>query len=127
MLIVILFNLVIIALMKSQDVSIGGDLFLLTKVLYYFIGLLCFIVPNLFILTLIIHLFALNSFLSKRGKVSFFFLRKTKFLLYKPIISSVIAIGLCLVGLFFSSGIALELIYKFNNNSFNGLIETINQ
>jgi hypothetical protein len=127
MFIVILFNLVIIALMKNQNVTISGDLFLLTKVLYYLIGLLFFIVPNIFILFLIIHLFALNSFLSRRGKISLFFLHKTKFLLHSPKVSSAIAIGFCIVGLLFSSGIALELLYKFNNNNLNDLMETINQ
>lgn len=127
MFIVILFNLVIIALMRNQNVAISGDLFLLTKVLYYLIGLLFFIVPNIFILFLIIHLFALNSFLSRRGKISLFFLHKTKFLLHNPKVSSAIAIGFCIVGLFFSSGMALELLYKFNNKNLNDLMETINQ
>lgn len=124
---IIIFNLLTIALMKNQDVNINNGISMLTKVLYYVAGLAFSVIPNIIILTLIIHLFALNSFLSRKGRISLFFLQKTELLYRYPIVFSTIAIIFLLFGLFFSSGIAWEIFDKHSNENVNNLMKTINQ
>lgn len=127
MLIIVIIDLVSLIFMSKQDVAIKGDLFLLLKVLYYVLGFVLVIIPNLFTFLLTIHLFALNTFLVKRGKLSYFIYRKTCFFTTSPTILSSVLIIFSLLSILFSSGIVYNFAKTQNDTSTKSLIETFSK
>ncbi len=117
MFVIIGFNLSIIVLMKGQDTTLTGDLSLVNKVLSYLAGLIFAIVPNIILLLVLVHLFALNSYLAKSGKLSSAILRKTGLFVKYPIGLSSFAVIYCIIAILFSSGAVNGCIQKQNEKN----------
>jgi hypothetical protein len=112
MLYLVIINFINIALMSRQEILGEGDVSLLLKVLYYLEGFVFIAFINVALLIIQIHLFALNIFISRPGKVSGFIVRKTRFLLNRPVGNVVFIVILSLLSLLLSSGYAFELVSK---------------
>lgn len=84
---------------------------------YYAIGFLTMQVANTLLLILLIHMFAINSFLSNQNRLSAWIIRKTNPLVLKPIRLSVAVSLTCIVSLLFTSGILYEAISNLNVTS----------
>jgi hypothetical protein len=117
MLLVIACSFITLVLMINQNVTIKGDIYLILKNLYYLLGLIIMVLSNIMILVTIIHLFALNSFLAKKGKISYFIYRKTNLFNSNPKALSAIVITLSLLSMLFSSGIAFKFIKNLSPKS----------
>ncbi|MCT4510009.1 MAG: hypothetical protein N4A48_14855 [Tepidibacter sp.] len=114
--------------MSYQSTIINGDINILLKALYYLIGFLTMMIPNIYMLILLIHIFALNSFLVKQGKISEFILRKTHFFVDNVKFQVKLIIFITIFSLSFTSGAAYYLVGKLieiNNNNANDILETI--
>lgn len=127
MLIIVAIDLISLLLMSRQDVTISGDLQLLFKVLYYALGFVMVIIPNIFTLLLTTHLFALNTFLVKRGKISYFFYRKTHFFTTSPRSVSIVLIVFSLLSLLLSSGTAYNFIKAQSDANTKAFFENISK
>lgn len=123
MLIIVVIDLVALIFMSNQDVTIKGDLFLILKVLYYVLGFALVLIPNLFTFLLTIHLFSLNTFLARKGKVSYYIYRKTSIFTRSPKKLSIVLVAFSLVSLFFSSGTIYDFIESQNDSSTRSLFE----
>ncbi|PJN56364.1 hypothetical protein PAEVO_30870 [Paenibacillus sp. GM2FR] len=111
-------------LMKSQDLA-ADNITLLFKVAYYALGLFIMIIPNIFMLLLLIHLFSVNSYISKGGKISAFFIRHTAMFVKAPKSTSAIIVVFCILSIFLSSGVAYDLILHYNEKSLEGFLEKV--
>lgn len=127
MLIIVVIDFIALILMSKQDVAISGDLFLVLKVLYYVLGFVLIIIPNIFTFLLTIHLFALNTFLVRKGKISYFMYRKTRFFSTSPMVLSSVLIIFSLLSLLFSSGIAYNFIKAHNEANTKAFMENLSK
>lgn len=112
-------NFITILFISKQDILNTGGLDALFRIMYYAVGFIIILIPNLFVLILIVHLFAVNSFLLRHGAISMFLIRKTAWLVKAPKAISIMALITSLIAIFFSSGKAYEVIRYHNEKSMN--------
>ncbi|WP_263559746.1 hypothetical protein [Paenibacillus polymyxa] len=112
MLYLVIINFINIALMSQQQLLVNGDISLWIRVLYYVEGFIFIAFVNLIIILVQLHLIFLNLFLTKPNKFSAFIIRKTSFLLNKPVWFVTFIIILSSISLLFSSDYAFELVGK---------------
>lgn len=120
MIFLIVSNVITIFFMSYQPTVINGDINILLKSFYYLIGFVTMMIPNVFMLILLIHIFALNSFLVKQSKISEFVLKKTHFFVDNPKLQIKLIISITIFSLCFSSGLTYSLVEKIigiNNNN----------
>ncbi|RED57910.1 hypothetical protein DFP98_1355 [Cohnella phaseoli] len=114
MLYLVVINFVNIALMSKQELTVSGDISFQIKILYYLEGFVFISFLNVIIILVQLHLIFLNMFLIKPGKISAFIIRKTSFLVNKPIWCVTFIIIVSSISLLFSSGYAFELVGRMN-------------
>lgn len=84
------------------------------KYSYFAVGFIVIQLPNVTLLILLIHMFAMNSYLARSGPVSAFIIDKTKNFTIKPIYTSVAIALICIMSILFSSGLLFDLISNSN-------------
>ncbi|AIQ31476.1 hypothetical protein P40081_27460 [Paenibacillus sp. FSL P4-0081] len=94
---------------------------------YYALGFVFIQFPNLLLLNLLIHMFAVNQYLARGGRVSAFFVRKTSRFVSTPAGLITITALVCAVSLLLSSGLLFKWVSKgIENNTatFEHIFET---
>lgn len=120
--IIVISDFSLIFFMSKQN--IGGNIL---NSVYYFSGFFCMILPNLIAIIIIVHMFALNVFLVRPGKISGLIIRKTKLLdnsLFS--IGTILTIS-CLISLLCSSGLVFDWISHSNNKNFDLFIKSFSK
>ncbi|MEJ8555322.1 hypothetical protein [Tepidibacter sp. Z1-5] len=120
MMLLIVSDIITVFFMSHQPTVINGDINILLKGFYYLVGFISMVIPNIFMLILLIHIFALNSFLVKQSKISEFILRKTHFFVYEPKRQITLIIFFTIFSLCFTSGLSFSFVEKLieiNNNN----------
>jgi hypothetical protein len=69
-------------------------------------------IPNLLLLVLLIHMYAVNIYLASGNRIAGFIIRKTNPFTIKPVAIASIGIILCAMSLLFSSGTMYQLVSK---------------
>ncbi len=84
------------------------------KYAYFAIGFVFILLVNVFLIILLIHMFAVNHYLVRGGQISAFIIRKTSPFTIKPTGIAITGIIVCVVSLLFTSGILYDLISQLN-------------
>ncbi|MFP3919938.1 hypothetical protein U5N28_19210 [Lysinibacillus telephonicus] len=121
MLFIIAYNFVHISFMSKQDTTnistktlsdflSSAGLAGITKFSYDALGFLINLLPNLMLILIITHMFAINFYLKSGGKFPLFVVKKTLRLTSKPYESTLFLIIICGLSLLLSSGVAFDFI-----------------
>ncbi|MBC2580585.1 hypothetical protein [Clostridium sp. DJ247] len=124
---IILIDFANLVLMSKQSVITGGNISSFLKVLYYVLGFIMSIIPNIFMILILIHLFAFNSFIVRRGKISLYFLKKTKSFTNSPKASTAFITLFSILTVALSSGVAYNLITYLNEKNVNSFINNFSR
>lgn len=103
-------NFVNLALMSQQDLSLNDEVDAFLRGIYYLQGFVIIALLNLGMIFIQGHIFALNHFITHKGKISGVIVRKTSFLLNAQISFVIIIVVISLLSLALSSGIAFDFI-----------------
>ncbi|KUP25803.1 hypothetical protein [Paenibacillus sp. DMB5] len=87
------------------------------QVSYFALGFIVIQLLNLLLLALLIHMFAVNQYLARSGRISEFFVRKTKGFVSKPVSLAVITVLISAVSILLSSGILYDWVSQGINHS----------
>jgi hypothetical protein len=82
----------------------SAGIFRVTEILYTVIGLAAAFIVILLALLLHLHMYALNWYKYRQGKISVSILRRTSGFLNKPVLNTLVIFAICIVSLLFSSG-----------------------
>jgi hypothetical protein len=79
---------------------------------YYALGFILAQLPNILLLILLLHMYAVNSYLARGGHFAQFIIRKTSPFTIKPVHFTVVVAVICIMSLLFTSGVLFNLISK---------------
>ncbi|BBI34957.1 hypothetical protein [Cohnella abietis] len=91
-----------------QSVGIDGVM----SYAYLAAGFIFVMIPNLLLLVLLIHMYAVNVYLATGSRIAGFIIRKTNPFTIKPALIATIGILLCAMSLLFSSGTMYHWVSK---------------